>query len=249
MAGKLRVAIFGLVLQAWTVESDQGSRTRSPSANPSRQAVDSTQLHQQINASMSSVVQNMAAYKAYMTQMTDRVLDEHQATARTKVDAFKSTLRGARDRSLFAANPVVGCLVSEARLAVLAQQANEQIKRCATVSMAEMTNVISDSLNEAQTFMSIPQVIGRDVQRCGLSHECRWDIVGHAISEAVQVPPKVFALTAKIQSIVLRTVISIDGCGMEALRKIAETGMEILDDVFACISNQFNSINATIPAT
>ncbi|XP_018573218.1 uncharacterized protein LOC108912446 [Anoplophora glabripennis] len=112
-----------------------------------------------------------------------------------------------------------------------------------------MVNVISDSLNEAQTFMTIPQVIGRDVQRCGLSNSCRWDIVGDAISQAIQVPPKVFALAAKIQSIALRTVMSIDSCGLQGLRGITQTAVGMLEDIFLCIGNGFNPDNPSTNAS
>ncbi|KAJ8985321.1 hypothetical protein NQ317_008351 [Molorchus minor] len=90
--------------------------------------------------------------------------------------------------------------------------------------MAEMVNVISNSLAEAQTFMSIPQVIGRTYR---------------------DVPPKVFALTAKIQSIALKTVVSIDSCGLQGLRQIANTGVSILGDIFSCINNEINTCGSS----
>ncbi|CAH2014080.1 unnamed protein product [Acanthoscelides obtectus] len=109
--------------------------------------------------------------------------------------------------------------------------------------MAEMSNVISSSMADAQAFMTLPKVIGSDVQRCGLNKECRWDIVQHSILEALQVPPKIYSLTAKIQSLVLKTVISIDSCGLKGLRNIGEVGVQLMQDVYNCIMDEVEMAN------
>ncbi|KAJ8921533.1 hypothetical protein NQ315_003153 [Exocentrus adspersus] len=219
----------------------------APYANLLQENIASNQLQQQINASTTSVLSSLSTYDSYVRNLIDQLLAEYHASIRQKSAGFKSGVSGVQSRSVSlntGKNLIVKCIVDGNKLDMLAEMVNEQVKRCATVAMAEMSNVISDSLKEAQTFMSIPRVIGRDVQRCGLSNSCRWDIVGDAISEALQVPPKVFALTAKIQSIALRTVVSVDSCGLQGLRQITETAVGVLENIFLCISNSTNYYNS-----
>ncbi|KAJ8955071.1 hypothetical protein NQ314_006951 [Rhamnusium bicolor] len=222
------LTVFTLLSQVWMLELQES--IVAPYATLLQENIASTQLAQQINISMSSILQNMATYNVYIRNVTDQVLAEHQVHLQEKVAMFKSNLKSTQSRSIVSVNGkniVLRCLIEESKLDVLYQEINNQIKKCATIAMAEMVNVISNSLNEAQTFMTIPQVIGRDVQRCGLSYSCRWDIVGDAISEA-------------LQSLALKTVVSVDSCGLQGLRQITETGLGILQDIFACINDEIN---------
>uniref|UniRef100_A0A6P7GYM2 Uncharacterized protein LOC114344586 n=1 Tax=Diabrotica virgifera virgifera TaxID=50390 RepID=A0A6P7GYM2_DIAVI len=120
---------------------------------------------------------------------------------------------------------------------------NEQIKNCATIVLAEYQNVITNSLNMAQVFMKFSTIVWTDIQRCGLNDTCRWNIVLDAINEAGQIPPKVYSLTAKIQSLVLKTITSIDSCAVEGLKVITKSGLDLAEGVFSCIAREARQNN------
>ncbi|VEN59200.1 unnamed protein product [Callosobruchus maculatus] len=196
-----------------------------------------------MDESTSAVLQNLSTYDTYIKNMSDSILAEQLQMIHERIAGMKATL-GKRiqkrdtESSVDPQNALMNCVISEDALNRLSEEVNEQIKTCATVAMAEMSNVIGSSMTDAQAFMTLPKVIGSDVQRCGLSNECRWDIAQHSILEALQVPPKVYSLTAKIQSLVLQTVISIDSCGLKGLRSIGEVGVQLMQDVFNCIIDE-----------
>nr|CAH7724862.1 unnamed protein product [Callosobruchus chinensis] len=127
-----------------------------------------------------------------LKNMSDSILAEQLQMIHDRISGMKATLgkRIQKRDTVSSVDPksaLMKCVISEDALNRLAEEVNEQIKTCATVAMAEMSNVIGSSMSDAQAFMTLPKVIGSDVQRCGLSNECRWDIAQHSILEALQV--------------------------------------------------------------
>ncbi|CAH1995019.1 unnamed protein product [Acanthoscelides obtectus] len=234
--------LFGIICTVSAIPIDPQSQTYVQLLQ------ESENVQNQMKESTSTVLQNIASYDTYIKNMSDSILAEQLQSIHEKISGMKANL-GKRIQKRSAGSSentkdfLTKCVINEDVLDRLADEVNEQIKTCSTVAMAEMSNVISSSMADAQAFMTLPNVIGSDVQRCGLNKECRWDIVQHSILEALQVPPKIYSLTAKIQSLVLKTVISIDSCGLKGLRNIGEVGVQLMQDVYNCIMDEVEMAN------
>lgn len=198
------------------------------------------QLNLTVQNTVDSIKASMSSYQILMENMTESAMVENAKLIKESIDDFRQSLIEIRNSRSGGDDAVSSCIEDEGSLDVLEEQINEEVKTCTTTIMQEVVNVISDSLNQAQTFMTIPEVIGKDIQKCGLSASCMKTIVGDAISESLQVPPKVFTISARIQSMNLRTVVSIDACIFNAIKKVTKMGMNILEDVFYCIDDEIN---------
>lgn len=112
-------------------------------------------MQQSVNNSLSVILNNINYYDTYTTTLLNNLLSENEKEILKRVDKFKTEIEQHKQKTK--SNIVVDCLDEEAQLDVLAEQINNEVKRCATVASMETTNVISDSLNEAQRFMTIPR--------------------------------------------------------------------------------------------
>ncbi|VEN62589.1 unnamed protein product, partial [Callosobruchus maculatus] len=177
--------LFGIICTVSAVPVDQ-------SETYAQLFQESENLQKQMDESTSAVLQNLSTYDTYIKNMSDSILAEQLQMIHERIAGMKATL-GKRiqkrdtESSVDPHNALMKCVISEDALNRLSEEVNEQIKTCATVAMAEMSNVIGSSMSDAQAFMTLPKIIGSDVQRCGLSNECRWDIAQHSILEALQV--------------------------------------------------------------
>ncbi|CAH0553843.1 unnamed protein product [Brassicogethes aeneus] len=189
------------------------------------------EINESIKNSVRDIQANIKSYSFMMQNMTDTVVEENMALISERIQNFKKELAQAK------ASVVVDCLIEEGQLDVLEEQVNEEVKSCTKKVMTEVVNVISDSLNQAQTFMSVPEIIGKDIQKCGFSPTCMQIIVMDAISESLQIPPKVMTIAAKIQQLNLRTVTSIDTCMLNSIKKVTKMGFDIIEDVLYCIED------------
>lgn len=145
---------------------------------------------QQIVHTKNVVVESLQTYSLFLSNVTTDVFSENEGNILSNFATLKNGLLQTNTQlysSSLDINIVEACIAEEGHLDILGKEINEQIKACATTSMAEIINVVTDSLDQAQSFMSLTTVIGRDIQRCGLNYACRWDIVGDSIREAIQV--------------------------------------------------------------
>lgn len=155
------------------------------------------------------------------------------------MSSFKSGLD--KLQSSFENNIVLDCLTEEGRFDDLLDEMANEVRECARIGAMEATNVISDSLNEAQVFMTIPEVVYNDLQACGLSASCMEKITFDAIEQSVQVPGKVVTLAGRIQEIVARTLVSVDGCSLGAMRRVGKSAIDIFEDILFCINDRIDN--------
>ncbi|XP_072390009.1 uncharacterized protein [Diabrotica undecimpunctata] len=191
---------------------------------------------------LSNIIKNIQNMDGILENFTSNVLRSHYRSLNQNLSDLDRRLAATTNED------IIGRCVSRLQFSrSIKTIVNEQIKKCATIVLAEYQNVITNSLNMAQVFMKFSTIVWTDIQRCGLNDTCRWNIALDAINEAGQIPPKVYSLTAKIQSLVLKTITSIDYCAVNGLKEITKSGLDLAEGVFFCIASEATQNNDCVP--
>ncbi|CAG9853988.1 unnamed protein product [Phyllotreta striolata] len=183
---------------------------------------------------------------AYLQNLKQKLVDGQNEKAVQEILEFG--LKQAHNGTLAPSKQEIiqSCIDSEKLVQRFSNATNDKIKKCATVVLAQYTNVVTNSYNDVQVFMMFPSVIWRNIQKCGLDATCKSLIVDDVIKETYNIPPRVFNLAAKIQSLVVRTITAVDNCAIDALKDLSNTGTKLVAGVYECIIDRTIQNHCTV---
>ncbi|XP_057665741.1 uncharacterized protein LOC130899655 [Diorhabda carinulata] len=188
--------------------------------------------------SPTDILKGLSHLDTHFQNSTNKLLNTHFNTVNDKVNYVNERLTGIAANNYTNQEIIQKCITKKKLSEIQANEINSQIKRCATVIQAQYVNVMSTSYNDVQVFVSFATVIWNNIKKCGLNDSCRWQIVLDTINETGQLPSKVFSLAAKIQALVLETIIAINSCAIDGLKKVNAATLDATEQIFNCIAKE-----------